>query len=1352
MRWWRKRAQQPDPNQTVKEYVKDHPDTLPRVRVRPIGKAVQAELRTGPADTLADLYDPDVTSRQFIHPTQEVVPLQQFVPVRSGGQWCDPPSPHRLQLIKAWKDGKPVLQEVRVNSAAKLKELTESAAYRRSRLYESTGTWERQVDGERYRRFVETYSPNDPAVKKVVREAAHRYAGQFREASDPFAYGDIGDGSTGTSSSSVTRDIDQEFAPITGGCFTGETEVPFLDGTVHRFDELARDYSDKQFWVYAVTPDGSVVPGLAHHPRLTGRNKPIVEVELDNGEKVRCTPDHKWMRRDGTYCPAEDLQSGDSLMPLYRKDNTHGLSGYEMVYHPDTNRFGFTHKMVTGRIPKGHIVHHRNFNKKDNSPDNLEVMLRSDHQLLRMKKNVSWWNDPGKREAAARKIGVRLKANNWRNTPEGREAARKQMLKRKDDGFQHWRIGKKGWASALQEERVRFNPLRIARTIDSNRNRIVSAETRAKMASARRAYHSEHGRTEKQLANLEKGRTRHRKLVVDQPTNHMVVSVRPCGFADVYDLTVDKYHNFALSAGAFVSNSYYRQLYLYSHWEAVAKCFEAKNHSELCKTAIGITTDFVLGRQVGWKIRNEKVARIWEEFWARNNMPVRLRQLSDDLTWQGELFIYKDQFLKGFLRIRSYDPGSFMEIVTDPEDVECLDGDTQIALLDGTHPTVRELAEKNEPYWVYSYDIETKRIVPGYASATRLAGTKRCVRVTLDSGDSVVCSYDHPFLMRNGTTYVHAEKLKPGDSLMPLYRRYTVESVWQPETGWEFTHHMVTGGSPPKGRVIHHRNCVRTDNRPVNLQTMTVKEHLDEHRYEEKPIPEVVRRRERVRKKELFKSWTDERRERFAKGVQASWDDPEIRASRVAGMRDAAQKRWASQRDELREGIKKGWIKRKERAQQENNQPQNHKVVSVEDVGEREVYDIQVDKYHNFALKAGVFTHNTVFFFHAQFPVPYQLGFTQYRGINLNIPLSKYVIRQFPPDEMYFLKNNVSATEKWGRSDFYASLGTIKRHRDWVNAVTLRDMLQANLVWKIKLTGDDADVQAFVNNPDNAQLPAFGGTWVENDALTLEPLHTDLTSRGQMGQGSVGGFLTALFAAGQHMPISYFNQMGTGAARATALVQGEPWAKKIDSRQTLLTQVLDHLYETVMKMAADAGRISWSDLRGDDADPEWIWPILYEEDRKAKVADLITAKGMGIISHRRLATTVASEFQMQTYRYEQEMAQIKTEAQDPLLQMWPPHNGGPKSVTAPTFPRVPVPDLKDRAAIGNEEEPEPQGMHARLKGSQARTQFKQDQQAVEAQRDEQFLAEAVRDGWTGPLQLPSGAVVEVGGANGDDNG
>ena len=38
----------------------------------------------------------------------------------------------------------------------------------------------------------------------------------------------------------------------------------------------------------------------AIHARVTKTNAEVVRVTLDNGEAIVCTPDHRFMRRDGT--------------------------------------------------------------------------------------------------------------------------------------------------------------------------------------------------------------------------------------------------------------------------------------------------------------------------------------------------------------------------------------------------------------------------------------------------------------------------------------------------------------------------------------------------------------------------------------------------------------------------------------------------------------------------------------------------------------------------------------------------------------------------------------------------------------------------------------------------------------------------------------------------------------------------------------------------------------------------------------------------------------------------------------------------------------------------------------------
>jgi hypothetical protein len=105
-------------------------------------------------------------------------------------------------------------------------------------------------------------------------------------------------------------------------CFTGDTKVSLLDGRELSLEQIQAEVGEGEFWVYSVTPTGRVVPGKAHSLRMTRKAAPVVEVELDNGEKVRCTPDHRFMLRDGSYREAGSLAPGDSLMPLYRKVST----------------------------------------------------------------------------------------------------------------------------------------------------------------------------------------------------------------------------------------------------------------------------------------------------------------------------------------------------------------------------------------------------------------------------------------------------------------------------------------------------------------------------------------------------------------------------------------------------------------------------------------------------------------------------------------------------------------------------------------------------------------------------------------------------------------------------------------------------------------------------------------------------------------------------------------------------------------------------------------------------------------------------------------------------------------------
>ena len=180
-----------------------------------------------------------------------------------------------------------------------------------------------------------------------------------------------------------------------GGCFAGDTKISLTDGRNLSFKELIEEYKrGKQNYCYTTKDDGSIGIERIMHPRITKKNAEAIKVVLDNNEEVICTPDHKFMLRDGSYAEAKDLRRGMSLMPLWRKrskvEHRITIEGYEMVLNPATHKWVFTH-MLADKYNLGNNIyktnlgthrHHIDFNKLNNNPDNLTRLAKEGHLLL----------------------------------------------------------------------------------------------------------------------------------------------------------------------------------------------------------------------------------------------------------------------------------------------------------------------------------------------------------------------------------------------------------------------------------------------------------------------------------------------------------------------------------------------------------------------------------------------------------------------------------------------------------------------------------------------------------------------------------------------------------------------------------------------------------------------------------------------------------------------------------------------------------------------------------------------------------------------------------------------------------
>ena len=103
------------------------------------------------------------------------------------------------------------------------------------------------------------------------------------------------------------------------GCFTGETKVELYNGEQKPFTELVEmAHKGLRAEIFTVDPHRNVRIKPLRTPRLVRRNDPVVKVTLETGAEIVCTPDHRFMLRDGTYREAQQLKAKDQLMPFSR--------------------------------------------------------------------------------------------------------------------------------------------------------------------------------------------------------------------------------------------------------------------------------------------------------------------------------------------------------------------------------------------------------------------------------------------------------------------------------------------------------------------------------------------------------------------------------------------------------------------------------------------------------------------------------------------------------------------------------------------------------------------------------------------------------------------------------------------------------------------------------------------------------------------------------------------------------------------------------------------------------------------------------------------------------------------------
>ena len=173
----------------------------------------------------------------------------------------------------------------------------------------------------------------------------------------------------------------------------------------------------------------------------------------------------------------------------------------------------------------------------------------------------------------------------------------------------------------------------------------------------------------------------------------------------------------------------------------------------------------------------------------------------------------------------------------------CVTGDTEVSTIDGSQSMLRviERISKGESVFVYAYDFEKSRIaVKRVLEGGKTGEGKEVWRIAFDNEQEIRATPDHKFLLRSGK-YRKLRDLKPGDSLMPFYKKvkksnYSVNyhRIYLNNGEHMLAHNLIAEdvlGQRIAGSkmLVHHKDSNGCNNSIENIEVMSRKEHMRIH-------------------------------------------------------------------------------------------------------------------------------------------------------------------------------------------------------------------------------------------------------------------------------------------------------------------------------------------------------------------------------------------------------------------------------------------------------------------------------------------------------------------------------------------
>ena len=561
------------------------------------------------------------------------------------------------------------------------------------------------------------------------------------------------------------------------------------------------------------------------------------------------------------------------------------------------------------------VRHHKDFNATNNNPDNLVYMESGDHFALHSKRGTDHftklWNTEEFKNKMKRISSKNGKVNGYKDMmnkwygPENekwREYLRPIQAKNGRKCFLKYNKTNEHREKArevLKKQRKdpEFNKKvmigRIKACIAYLMSRGFSIDEESWVLAKNCPQYIRYDTALKYVDNLESVKD---NLI---EYNHKVKSIELIELDEsipLYDLTIkDKYncHNFALSAGVVVSNC---------HVDLSGGGLEGQCDTGLCVLHKEWRTNpntkekevvYVVDLQLFINAKNKVDIHAIQTFLinlvVEKNIPihtvsfdqynslmimqqleasgcfVNVEKVSVDIKLEpytnaatlmekGQVKIGRAPKLKKELEALIIDKGKVTR-TTELKDA-CLLGDTKIPLLSGEVKCIKDLLNCYEGQYIIGYDLDKNKLVPVAIKGVVDKGERDDLYcITLDNGKKVVCTGDHLILKRD-KTYVRADDLKVGDSLLPItlldkvfgtkrYKSdYFYKKVVDPDTHKQIWLHRIVAETKidekedaekrrlvdgSKYLVIHHIDHNKFNNNPDNLQWLTHKEHRKLH-------------------------------------------------------------------------------------------------------------------------------------------------------------------------------------------------------------------------------------------------------------------------------------------------------------------------------------------------------------------------------------------------------------------------------------------------------------------------------------------------------------------------------------------